>query len=345
MAFNAISRVSPSFVEPKILTRYNQRSGAFAALGTGGPQVKLGSEDLVVYQLTLDMRAQVSHGQTPYQAVNGPSFISNQIQANTYIVRSRANFDHHDTANAAGWNISLIDANRKAMRAGIASFARSALLYGVAPSQGEGLLNAQGATALTFPADENGKVSITGMDPAYQAQEVLTLISELQSRINAVAQGALRIVVLAPQRVVNTWKMQIVPLMSYQRAGGGTNSVTGTIDAVAAENDVDVFFAVDDTLLGKGQGGSDMVVIVAPELVNPQSGPGPEAMNTNEFATLASFADDATAQYFDKAAPSEIVSPLAGGATDQLLELRLTAGWVKRPEALTLLSVPYTEPA
>jgi hypothetical protein len=345
MAFNAISRVSPSFVEPRILTRYNQRSGAFAALGTGGPQVKLGSEDLNVYQLTIDMRSQVSHGQTPYQTIGGPSFVTQQIQASTYIVRSRAEFDHHDTASAAGWNISLMDANRKAMRAGIASFARSALLYGVAPSEGEGLLNANGATTLTFPADENGKVSVTGMDPAYQAQELLTLIGQLQSRIMAVSQGTVRIVILAPQRTIQAWRMQIVPLMSYQRAGGGTNTITGTIDAVAADGGADVFFAVDDTLIGKGAAGSDMVVICAPELVNPQEGPGPESMSTNQFATLQNFSDDATAQYFDKAAPSEIISPMAGGFTDQMLELRMTAGWVKRPEALTLLSVPYLEPA
>ena len=84
-------------------------------------------------------------------------------------------------------------------------------------------------------------------------------------------------------------------------------------------------------------------MIVAPEPVNPQEGPG--SINTNEFASLQSFSDDATAQYFDKAAPSEIVSPMAGGYTDMLLEQRMTAGWVKRSEAITLLSVPYTEPA
>lgn len=343
MAFSALSRIHPSFVEPQIITRYQQRSGAFAALSTGGPQVKIGSEDLMVYQLALDMRSQVSHGQSAYNEIGGPNFTTHQAQASTYLVRSRANFDHHDTAAASGWNISLVDANRKAMRGGIAQFARTALLYGVAPSQGEGLVNAVGATALTFPADSNGKTSITGMDPAYQAQEVLTLIGELQSRINAVSQGAVRIVVLAPQRVIQAWRMKIVNLMDYQRPGAGTNSISGTIDAVAAEGGAEVFFAVDDTLIGKGQGGTDLVLIVAPELVNPQSGPG--SINTNEFATLQNFAEDATAQYFDMAAPREINSPMPGGATDMLLEQRMTAGWVKRPEALTLLSVPYLEPS
>lgn len=343
MAFEAITRVSPSFVEPKILTRYQQRSGAFAAVATGAPQVKLGSTDLMVYQLAIDMRSQVSVGQSAYADVGGPSFTTHQAAASTYLVRSRANFDHHDTAAAAGWNINLIDANRKAMRGGIAQFARSALLYGVSPSQGEGILNTVGATALTFPADANGKVSITGMDPAFAAQEVLTLIGQLQSRIYAVGQGAVRVVVLAPQRVIQAWKMLIVPLMSYQRVGGGTNSIAGTVEAVAADGGADVYFAVDDTLIGKGQGGSDMVVICAPEIVNPQEGPG--SINTNEFATLQNFADDAISMYMDMAAPREVNSPLAGGATDQLLEQRITAGWVKRPEAVTLLSVPYTEPA
>jgi hypothetical protein len=342
MAFNAITRVSPSYVENKIITRYQQRSGAFALLPGSAPQVKIGSEDLMIYQLAVDLRSQVSAGQSAANAVAGSGFTSQQIKAATYLVRSRANYDHHDVANAAGWNVNLVELHRKAMRGGIAQWARSALLYGVNAAAGEGIVNTPGATALTFPADENGKLSVTGMDPAYQAQEVLSLISDLQSRINSVAQGAIRIVILAPQRVIQAWRMKIVNLMDYQRAGGGTNSITGTIEDVAAGGGAALFFAVDDTLIGKGQGGSDAVLIVAPELVNPTEGPG--SINTNEFATLQNFADEATAQYFDMAAPLEISSPLPGGATDLMLEQRMTSGWCKHPEAVTIVSVPYLEP-
>jgi hypothetical protein len=43
----------------------------------------------------------------------------------------------------------------------------------------------------------------------------------------------------------------------------------------------------------------------------------------------------------DMAAPKEIVSPLPQGGTNIISELRITSGWVLRPEAVTVVSAAY----
>ena len=53
MAFltNAVNMVHPSFVEPELIMPINQASGAFDLLPDGKPAVKLGAEDLAVYEI------------------------------------------------------------------------------------------------------------------------------------------------------------------------------------------------------------------------------------------------------------------------------------------------------
>jgi hypothetical protein len=45
--------------------------------------------------------------------------------------------------------------------------------------------------------------------------------------------------------------------------------------------------------------------------------------------------------FTDMAAPREIPTPIAG-AIDVLSEMRSTAGWAVRPEAITILSMAYS---
>jgi hypothetical protein len=41
------------------------------------------------------------------------------------------------------------------------------------------------------------------------------------------------------------------------------------------------------------------------------------------------------------AAPREIISPLAGGATDMVQEWRISSGWVPRPPTVEVVSMRY----
>jgi hypothetical protein len=93
----------------------------------------------------------------------------------------------------------------------------------------------------------------------------------------------------------------------------------------------------DDTLIGKGAGGTDAIVISIPEIKKPDGGRN----NTNEFAKLTPGLNACNLQFCDMPAPREIISPIAGGGTDVLSEMRITPGWSVRPEALTIMSAQF----
>jgi hypothetical protein len=129
----------------------------------------------------------------------------------------------------------------------------------------------------------------------------------------------------------------IVQLTSYQRIGAGSTSTAGVVKDVLEMNDDEIIWAYDDTLIGKGAGGNDAVLIVMPEVEQPAGG----SINTNEFAKLTPSLEACTLMFSDMAAPKEIPVPLAGGAIDILAEMRCTSGWGVRPEAITIVTMQY----
>jgi hypothetical protein len=129
----------------------------------------------------------------------------------------------------------------------------------------------------------------------------------------------------------------IVELIQWQNAGGGTTSTAGLIKNVLAMNNDTISWVYDDTLIGKGQGGADLVIITMPKVKKISGQP----INTNEFASVEPGIEACTLMYNDMAAPREIPTPIAGGAIDILSEQRTTCGWGVRPEAVTLISMTF----
>ena len=147
-----------------------------------------------------------------------------------------------------------------------------------------------------------------------------------------------RIVIIAPQRIIGTMQTQdVIQLTSFQRIGAGAATTAQAVTEIMSQFGYTVEWAFDDTLIGQGSGGTDAVILTMPEVEKPEN----DKLSTNIFATLAPGNPVCTTMYFDMAAPREIISPLAGGATDVLTELRMTGGWGVRPESLTVVSMTY----
>lgn len=326
----------PSFMEPELILQQNQASGAFDALAGGNPRVKIGSEDKNVYIRRLDVRTKVQINQAAGNLLPSATIVPSLISAPTYLQRVRAEYDHHDTAMAAQWGTSIVEAQRLAMRQGHFQLLRNNLLYGVLPANGEGLLNANGATAVSLPPDTFGNDSARTYDNGQMAIFLLSQLSATKTRTMQLGIPR-RFVFIGPQRILGLFEYQnIVQLTSYQRAGAGSNSTTGTVSDVAKWNGDEVIWAYDDTLIGQGQGGTDAILCVMPEIEVPSA-----TINTNEFAKLTPGFKDCTVMYTDVAAPVEIPTPLPGGAIDVLSEMRSSPGWAVRPEALSILSMTY----
>ncbi|HEY6922805.1 MAG TPA: hypothetical protein VI653_04995 [Steroidobacteraceae bacterium] len=328
---------NPSFIEPDLLLQYNQASGAFSALATGNPRIKLGSEDKYVYIRRLDVRTKVSTSQSAANQLPSANVVPSMISTPTYLNRTRAEYDHHDTAMMAEWGTNIVDAQRLAMRQGHFQLLRNMALYGNLPANGEGLLNTNGATAVNLPADSFGATTVRTYDNGQLAVFFITQLSATKTRTMQLGIPH-RFVVLGPQRILGQMEYQnIVQLTSYQRAGAGSNSSAGVVKDVAGWNGDTIEWVYDDTLIGAGSGGTDAVLIVMPEVEKPVG----KTWNTNDFASLSPGLNACTLMYADVAAPIEIPTPLAGGAIDVLSEMRASPGWGVRPEAITIMSMTY----
>ena len=333
----AYTIVHPSFMEPDFILPYSQASGAFETIYGETPTVKLGEGDLYVYIKRVDVRTKVAAGGSAYNQLPSISTDFSMISTPTYLVRARGEYDHHDTAAVGRWGSSIVDLQRLGMRQAHFQFARNLLLYGAQPANGEGLTNATGATSVSLPPDSFGNDTITTYDNGQLAIFLLTQISALKTRTNQLGIGR-KFVILGPQRDLGQMEYQnIVQLVQFQRAGAGSLPTAGVVKDILEMNKDEIVWAYDDTLIGKGSGGSDLIMIVMPEVKKPQG----MKINTNEFAKLAPGMEACTLQYCDMAAPREIPTPIAGGAIDVLTEWRLTSGWAVRPEAVTNISAIY----
>jgi hypothetical protein len=333
----AFVQVHPSYMMPDTLMPYSQASGAFELLASGAPLIRLGEGDLYAYIKRIDLRTRMAAGQAAYNQLPGVNFSLSQISAPSYLLRVRAEYDHHDTAAMARWGLSIVDAYRLGMRQATFQLMRNGLLYGFNPGNGEGILNASGATAISLPADNAGNTTVVTYDNGQLAFFLISQVQAIKTRTNQLGIGR-KFVFIGPQRTLGAMEYQnIVQLTSYQRTGAGSASTAGLIKDILENNDDEILWCYDDTLIGKGSGGNDAVLIVMPEVEQPAAAP----INTNEFAKLTPSLSACTLQLCDMAAPREIPVPLAGGAIDVLSELRTTSGWAVRPEAVTIVTMQY----
>lgn len=333
----AIVTVSPSFMEPELVVAYNQASGAFDTLPGAAPRVKLGEGDLAVYAKRIDVRTRATAAQSAANSLPSCTVVNQLLGTATYLLRNRAEYDHHDTAAASNWGYSIVEAQRLGMRQGHFQLARQGLLYGFNPLNGEGLLNSQGATAITLPNDTFGNASIVTYDAGQLAFFFTSQIGLLKSRTNQLGIGR-KFVFLMPQRIGQQIEYaDIVQLVQYQRIGAGSFTTAGAVKAIAMENGDEVYWGYDDTLIGKGAGGTDAILLVMPEVQRPEG----DTINTNVFAEIAPGMSACTLMYADMAAPREITAPMPAGVTDVTSEWRITSGWGIRPEAITIVSALY----
>jgi hypothetical protein len=335
----AFVRVNPSYMMPEIIMQYSLASGAFSTLATDNPMPRLGEGDLYVYSKKIQLTTQVSANQSTANQLPSASIVPSYMSTSTYRMQTRAQYDNFDEAASSAWEYNLPSALRLAARQGIAQQMRNALLYGFNPANGEGLLNTANATAINLGADSNGNTEYSKYDSGQLAQFLLNMIASLKQRTYMVGTP-LRFVFLAPQRFITQISYSgVVSLTQFQRIGAGVESAAGLVETVAKWSGGDeVVFAADDTLLGQGAGGTDAIILIAPELKIARAN---QQINTNIFSTLTPNTTATSLMLTDVSAPTEIPTPIGDGGITTLYTMRSTSGWGLRPEAITILSALY----
>ena len=334
----AFKIIEPSFQEPEILIQFQQASGYIDLLAEGKLRTRLAEDDLVVYMKQLNLRTKISASQSTANELPGVDISASMISTMTYQFRVRSQYDHHDVAAAGRWGFALPEAYRLGMRQAHFQAARDAALFGLQPQNGEGFLNAPGATATNLPPDQFGNTTVVTYDNGQAAFFFAQQIAQIKTRTLQLGIGR-KFVILGPQRTLSQWEYNIVQLTQYQRPGAGSASTVETLKGIMMSNGDELVWAYDDTLQGAGgNADTDIILIAMPEVAVPS---GPAEVNTNVFASLKPNNPVCLTQYCDMAAPREIISPLAGGATDVLSEWRITPGWAPRSQALTIVSATY----
>lgn len=339
--FPTQAKVSPSFTEPNIIVTYAQASGAMAVLEGGKPRTKIGSEDMVVYIDRLDLRTDVTTGQSSSNLMPSAVLRMSYDQVPTYLIQTRAIWDHHDVARGGEWNVGVPTAYDLAAFQGIFQQMRTGLLYGFTPGNGEGMLNAPGTTAVTLPPDSFGNSTVSTYDNGQMALFILNQIVALKSGMYQSGNNIKNdVVVLSPQREFLAFQLSgIVQVTSYQRPGAGTDSITGVVEAQLKQTGDTFKWYFDDTLIGQGANGTDAVILTIPEVDAPDM---PD-FNTNVFGAKFSPQEKAVnLMYQDMAAPMKIPTPIPDGAITQKYELRVTPGWVIRPQGVYVISMQYS---
>lgn len=328
--------VHPNRIEPNLIITIAQPSGFMQGLGGKKLRQLLSDNDKVVYQNHVDVRTAVAAQQAAANVLPSATITLDYIQTLTYLLRTRQDYSELDVADSGEYNVALPAAYRLAARQSINQAIRAAFIYGVTASNSEGIINTPNATAVTLPPDTFGDTTLRTYDAGQLAIWFNAQIQyALQSMFRLGMPG--RVVLLGPQRIIGTLQWQdIVQVTSYQRPGAGTATTGQVVSKIGDENDVTIDWAYDDTLIGKGAGGTDAVLLLVPEAVVP-SIPG---INTNEFAKLSPTTDAMITQYTNVAAPIEITTPIPEGL-DVVSMQRITSGWCPRPQATTVLSLPY----
>jgi hypothetical protein len=338
--FPAQAKVYPSFSEPDLIVTYAQASGFMATMEGGKPRVRIGRDDLYVYVNHLDIRTESVASQFGANWLPSASLQAEYEQAQTYVLRNRNDYDQSMIRAAERYNVGLPQAVELGQKQGIFQQLRTMYLYGLNPANNEGLLNTPGATAVTLPADSDGNTTVVDYSPNDMYQFMLSQIVSLKQRMyQSGANLSNKIRILSPQRIFLQFQYaSIVQLTSYQRPGGGTNTVAGAMQKIAEEAGDDIEWYYDDTLIGQGAGGTDMVILTIPEVEVPTM----NDPNTNIFGKIQPETNAVNVMYLDAAAPIKITTPIADGGITQVLEMRATSGWCWRPQGLSLISMPYS---
>jgi len=334
---HAYVTLNPSFIEPEFLLQYSQASGFIDLEAEGQLRVRLAEDDLLVYMKQLNLRTRMAASQAGSQELPGVDIQATMISAPSYLLQVRNEYNHHDVSAGSRWGFAVPEAYRLGGRQANFQLCRDAALFGMNPQNGEGFLNAPGATAVNLPPDSNGNSTVVTYDNGQMAFFLAQQILNLKTRTYQLGIGK-KFTILGPQRTLGLFEYNVVQLVQFQRIGAGTTSTAGTVKEILMSNGDTLIWAYDDTLIGAGAGGTDAVIIAMPEVDKPA---GDRMVNTNEFAKLMPAAKVCLTQYCDMAAPREIISPLAGGATDMLQEWRITSGWAPRSQALTIVSMQY----
>lgn len=335
-----------SMVVPGVMVQRAQKRGTLNLIAGGKPKNVLNQNVQKVYINGIRYRGLAKASREPGNELPSVSFNTTQKATNAYWLSTSTKYSVWDDDNAKFSGLNAPQIQNMIAHGAIADLTAILALYGTGEGMSEGIMNSPGVFEENLPADSNGALSLRTYDAGEFAQYFLQLTVDAETRMLTVGLDREQVLnVLMPQRVLGYLRRSsVIKLTSgIQRDGGGVHTIEGRIQAVATSpnGNISINFYVDDTLIGKGAGGSDAVVMCYPGFPDTPD----DIYNTDALAALPNSIQEMVAMYTAHSQPMEIESPAVDGSQGvyTTYHTKVTPGWALRPEAVTILSLPYDE--
>lgn len=328
-----LNRVYPSIVAPGILVPQIQNVDFDSYIGH---KTNLAGEaEEMLYLVTANnINSETSVGQQWGQELTRQSYSLGQVALPYYRINAYSEYTEGERAKfeALSNGVSLPLFLENLARQGINQRKHQGVLFGFDYAKGQGLL-ANGKLQ-TFPADSQGQTTLT----KYNVAELQGVLSTLARSVMDVTFGTAKPTIIASSvRVINYLRTAIVPLVDYQKDGGGVTSVGAVYEEVIGRwlNVGQVKLIADDLLKGTT---TDKLVVIAPGVDNVSG--LPDDVNQNLVGEYNSINYNTTydasmgLKRLDRPADFEVYSTL--------FTYKMTPGACLRSEAVAIMNIQYS---
>lgn len=328
-----MTRIAPHSVIPGLIAPIYQKVPFREALAE---VTRFGSRgDDILYQPTISMiNTPTTIGQQWRGDVDAVGYSLSQLGFPYYTIMARMEYTPNEESKFERLvtGIGLKPFLSNLCKQGIYQREHYAALFGFDASQGI----ANTGTNTSMPASSTGKTTVQ----TYEVPELLTyLAGQARETMNTSYGMAKPTVIMSTVNMINYLNSVIVPLTTNQANGGGVQSIAGTFGKIVGEwlGVGPIKFIPDNALAGKGTGGKDLILFIAPGLSDQEAGQPEntnlvaEELDQNKRNTFMDMVDGL----------KEFPNPVMNMVNSSLFSLQTTPGILVRPQAVRAISFTF----
>ena len=332
MSIGNLSRVVNAVNIPGIVTPVFQ-STPFAEMLSDMPRLgDISSPMAYMTSITnTSSNASISNGWAP--AVDRADFTVGQLSSLFYAINSKVDYTEEDEKGFSKLTgQSLIETLRYISEQGVNNRAHILCSYGSEDGYQQGI--ATQATKTNLPADSTGATTVVTYNPVEMVKFLTKTINEIR---NLTYDASMPTVIFAPINFVSYIETELVDFLNSANAGGLT-SIIGTMNlAQMLANKKTLVIHADDTLKGRGAGGKDAFLLVAPRITNRDKA---GRFNQNLLAEGTNNALHNTLMIASVLDQID-VNPKVNRVYSETHLTKLTSGWLIRKDTAILCTYTY----
>lgn len=331
MSIASLSRIVPSTVLNSLISPVFQQTDWTKAISGLITQGDIADEKVYIPIIRFtNTSAQVVQGWNT--AIDRADLIVDQLEAVVYSINSRISFNTNDEVKFNRLtNRALLGTYEDIVDQGVALAMHMLAFYGANAQAKQGII--ANATQSALPADSTGATKLSEYDLA----ELMQFLNKIVMNIRSASYNMLYpAVIYAPTEAIALIEQALVPFLNSANSGS-VNSVGGTLNFALQEAGLPIVeFICDDTLKGKGTGGNDLMLFIAPKLKETMRGQYDQnILSDKEYNAVHNTFMVATVQNMKE------VNPKRDFTYSSLQMTKMTTGWVVRPEAVYAISYEF----